>query len=257
MATREPSASTPELLADIDRVLVVGEAPHGLLSVLTLDPRTAMRCQVQPRFGGALLAAGCLEALDNAEQLLLLHNLSAHLEPGGLLVVTGGVPGLEAMAIRCGFEVARTGPPLVARRTVRTTIHDLVAAARARLERVTPDELHLALGSEQRPVVLDTRTPTDRDRFGVIPGSIHAPRTVLEWLCDPASGYSHPSIDSFECRIVVVCNEGYSSSLAAASLHGLGFHRATDLVGGVMAWKAAGFVVVPPEQHHTEPIIQW
>ena len=82
-------------------------------------------------------------------------------------------------------------------------------------------------------VVLDTRTPTDRDRFGVIAGSVHAPRTVLEWAVDPASGYHHPAVRGFDQRLVVVCHEGYSSSLAAQSLRRLGFHRATDLVGGV------------------------
>lgn len=249
----------PELLAHTRRVLVVGEPPHGHLAVLTLDPRTAMRCQVFPRFDGALLGASAVVSLDHAERLLLFHNVAAHLEPGGVFVVTDIVDDLQAVVAelleRCGFDAVELGGRAVARRTDRTTIHDLVAHARARLRRLTPDELDETMRSPNPPVVLDTRTPTDREHSGVIPGSVHAPRTVLEWLVDPASGYSHPSIASFDQPIVVVCNEGYSSSLAAAGLHDLGFTSATDLIGGVLAWKVAGYPVVPPGDHHVEPII--
>ncbi len=95
------------------------------------------------------------------------------------------------------------------------------------------------LESDTAPHVLDTRTHTDRHRSGVIPGSMHVPRTVLEWHLDPSNGYRHPAAISFDEPIVVVCNGGYSSSLAAANLVDLGFEDVSDLIGGHRAWLAA------------------
>ena len=118
------------------------------------------------------------------------------------------------------------------------------------MRRLTPDEAQEAV-SAQGALIIDTRTPTDRAREGVIAGSLHMPRTVLEWACDPASGYQNPAIQDFDQALIVMCNEGYSSSLAAATLQRLGFHRATDMIGGFRAWKAAGLPVQfssrPPE----------
>ena len=136
------------------------------------------------------------------------------------------------------------------RRTPRTTIHDLVAEARSRLTRFTVSELATLMEDDPQLVVLDTRTPTDRQRTGVIPGSLHMPRTTIEWQCDPASGYADPAITSFDQRLVVVCGEGYSSSLAAASLARLGFRNATDLIGGVAAWAREGRALEPPTHTH-------
>ena len=70
-------------------------------------------------------------------------------------------------------------------------------------------------------------------------------RTVLEWRLDPASEAALPEAD-YDRHVIVVCNEGYSSSLAAATLQGLGLHRATDLVGGFRAWRAAGLPIIAP-----------
>ena len=95
------------------------------------------------------------------------------------------------------------------------------------------------------------RRPTGR-RFGTIPGSIHVPRTVLEWRFDPASGYRHPSVVTSIKPLVVVCNHGYSSSLAAASLVHLGFTSVADLVGGMQAWIAAAAEVDHPDHTHLD-----
>lgn len=81
---------------------------------------------------------------------------------------------------------------------------------------------------------------------------MHLPRTVLEWRVDPTNGYLHPAVRSFDQRLVVVCNHGYSSSVAAATLQRLGYPSATDLVGGVHAWRAAGLPVVPPDHTFLE-----
>jgi rhodanese-related sulfurtransferase len=128
----------------------------------------------------------------------------------------------------------------------RTSIEQLLAQARAHLQRITAHELEHALRLGDA-VVLDTRTPTDRDRFGCIPDSIHAPRTLIEFMVDPDWGYQHPAIHGFDQRLVCICNGGYSSSLAARTLQQIGFHRATDLIGGFGAWKRANFPTVEPD----------
>jgi rhodanese-related sulfurtransferase len=177
---------------------------------------------------------------------LLVHNLVTHLVPGApVRIDVCHQARVEAMAhgLACGLEPLDAVEQLLFRRTRRTTVHDLVAEARVRLIRTTPQALATRLADDPGCVVLDTRTPADRARFGAIPGAIHTPRTTLEWRVDPSSGYSHPAIRTFEQYLVVVCNEGYSSSLAAASLQRLGFANATDLIGGFMAWRAAGLPV--------------
>jgi rhodanese-related sulfurtransferase len=89
-------------------------------------------------------------------------------------------------------------------------------------------------------LVVDTRTETQRAEHGELPGVLVIDRTVLEWRLDPAGAHRIPEASSYELEVVVVCRQGYSSSLAAASLRALGLHRATDMVGGVEAWVAAG-----------------
>ena len=95
-------------------------------------------------------------------------------------------------------------------------------------------------------VVVDIRSELQRERDGLIPGAIFHPRNVLEWRMDPASGYDDPRISrDLDRRIILVCDEGYQSSLAAATLQDLGFAHATDLDGGFQAWRAAGLPVEP------------
>lgn len=86
----------------------------------------------------------------------------------------------------------------------------------------------------------------------MIAGSIHVPRTVVEWHLDPANGYRHPDVTSFDQSLVLVCNGGYSSSLAAANLLDLGFTDVGDLVGGVRAWINAGLDVAEPDHSHLD-----
>ncbi len=91
--------------------------------------------------------------------------------------------------------------------------------------------------------IVDVRAGGERERDGVIPGSMHVPRTVLEWRADPASEHRNPALSDLDAEVLVVCGEGFSSSLAAATLRELGFARAGDVVGGFAAWKAAGLPV--------------
>jgi rhodanese-related sulfurtransferase len=115
------------------------------------------------------------------------------------------------------------------------TIDELLAAARARLARVPAGGLaaELAAGA----LVVDIRPVEQRERDGAIDGAIVIDRNVLEWRLDPASAHRIPEVVDHDVRVVLVCNEGYQSSLAAATLQDLGLHRATDLAGGFQALR--------------------
>ncbi|GAA3766954.1 rhodanese-like domain-containing protein [Plantactinospora mayteni] len=114
----------------------------------------------------------------------------------------------------------------------------LLARTRAGVRRLTPLET-LAAG-RHGALLVDTRTDPQRAEQGELPGALVIDRTVLEWRLDPASGSRIPEAVGYDIEIVVVCRQGYSSSLAAASLRSLGLWRATDLVGGFEAWLRAG-----------------
>jgi rhodanese-related sulfurtransferase len=118
----------------------------------------------------------------------------------------------------------------------RAAINDLLETARAELDRVKPSEL--AGEVREGAVVVDIRPFEQRLRGGPLPGAIVVDRNVLEWRLDPSSPHRLPEAIGVGVRFILVCDEGYSSSLAAATLHGLGLTRATDLVGGFQAWNA-------------------
>lgn len=115
-------------------------------------------------------------------------------------------------------------------------IDRLLAESRAGLERVHPEDLDREMSAGA--LVVDTRPADQRDRDGALPGALVIDRNVLEWRLDPTCPYRLPVSDDHSRRIVIVCNEGYSSSLAAHTLQRLGLTRATDLVGGFQAWAA-------------------
>jgi rhodanese-related sulfurtransferase len=117
-------------------------------------------------------------------------------------------------------------------------IDELLAAARARLTRLGPLAVHEAMG--RGAVLVDIRPAAQRAAFGEIPGAIVIERNVLEWRLDPRSDARLDFADSYALEVIVICQEGYTSSLAAAALQDLGLHRATDLDGGFAAWRAAG-----------------
>lgn len=118
------------------------------------------------------------------------------------------------------------------------TIDQILADARDRLERLEPDKAHAE--AREGAVLVDIRPAAQRAREGEIPGALIVERNVLEWRFDPASDARLPEATGHDVRVIVVCSEGYTSSLAAASLHDLGLTRATDIVGGFQAWRAAG-----------------
>jgi len=120
------------------------------------------------------------------------------------------------------------------------TIDQVLADARARLRRLSPGEA--AAASRQGAVLVDIRPAAQRAAEGEIPGTLIVERNVLEWRFDPACDARLP-IARYDLQVIVVCSEGYTSSLAAAALQDLGLARATDLAGGFQAWAASGLPV--------------
>jgi rhodanese-related sulfurtransferase len=129
----------------------------------------------------------------------------------------------------------------VAGRAART-VDELLASARARIERVEPESAWAA-ASAGEALIVDIRCDDDRRRDGVVPGALHIPRTVLEWRVDPSSGWANPQIGGPERQLLLLCSDGFSSSLAAAVLVELGFARVGDVVGGFSAWRRLGLPV--------------
>jgi len=126
------------------------------------------------------------------------------------------------------------------------SIDEILAAARARLDRIQPVQAHRAQRTGAH--LIDIRPAAQRQAHGEIPGAITIERNVLEWRLDPRSDARLPIADRYDLPVVIVCQEGYTSSLAAAALHDLGLHKATDMIGGFAAWAADGLPVItaPP-----------
>src|SRR3981081_3745159 len=121
------------------------------------------------------------------------------------------------------------------------TIDQVLEQARRRLARVDPKQA--AVEQAQGALLVDTRTETQRAKQGEIPGALVIDRTVFEWRLDPTSPSRIPEAKDHNVRVIVICSQGYSSSLAAASLQELGLVNATDVIGGFHAWKEAGLPI--------------
>jgi rhodanese-related sulfurtransferase len=120
----------------------------------------------------------------------------------------------------------------------QSRIDHLLAAARGRLHRL--DALNVPAAVRRGAVLVDIRPQAQRDQEGGVPAALVIERNVLEWRCDPTSDARLPQAVDDGVEWVVLCSEGYTSSLAAAALHDLGLHRATDVVGGYWALVATG-----------------
>jgi MFS family permease len=177
---------------------------------------------------GALIAGGVADALGAGWAIAVVAALTAG-------------SGLWVVATRW------TSRPQPRRRTAA----ELVADAQRRIApRFEPQEARQAMS--RGAVLVDLRSQDERRRTGVIPGSVHIPRSVLEWRVDPDSGYANPHLGGLERELILFCADGFSSSLAAASIRELGRTKATDLVGGFTAWKAAGLPVCRHEDAEPE-----
>ncbi len=128
--------------------------------------------------------------------------------------------------------------------TMVITVDQLLDQARALLPyRLSPEETFNEI--ESGTLVIDIRGDEQQRQDGLILGSIVIRRNVLEWRCDPASEWHHPAITHHGQKVVLFCNEGYQSSLAAANLQLLGLRYATDMVGGFSRWRESGLPIVP------------
>jgi rhodanese-related sulfurtransferase len=127
------------------------------------------------------------------------------------------------------------------------SIAAVLEEVRHRLDRV--DARRAAELADAGALLVDIRPLELRAWDGTIPGAVVVGRNVLEWRLDPTSEACLPGIDEtiYERLVIVICGEGYASSLAAADLHRLGIRRATDLIGGFQAWRQAGLPVTPPD----------
>ena len=122
------------------------------------------------------------------------------------------------------------------------TVDDLLGRARSGLERLTPEEALAA--TRDGAVIVDIRSKDEQaEQRALVPGAVHYPLSVVLWRLDPETAYDQLPLDT---QVIVICRHGYCSSLAAAQLREIGFARATDVIGGVAAWVAAGLPVEPP-----------
>ncbi len=237
---------------------------HADLSVMQFD----RRFEVIAFTGNALV--NCDADLRRA----VMHVTAQHLLPGGAVVsrlaLRSGEGGLtldeyDSLCADCDLRLDQRwadwqrSPYLdgrtvvsVHRRCQRHNVHDMLFDARRSIQRLTVAEVARQISGPNPPLVVDTRTATDRVRFGVIDDSVHIPRTVVEWHLDPANGYRHPAVRSFDQPVVVVCNGGYSSSLSAANLVRIGFSNVADMIGGMAAWRSAGLPTVAPTHSHLD-----
>lgn len=131
------------------------------------------------------------------------------------------------------------------------TLEELLARARARIRRLEPSAAHAAM--RDGALLIDIRCAGDRERDGVVPGSLHIPRTVLEWRLAPDSAFRSPYVADPAQGILLICDHGCSSSLAAATLVELGLEDAGDVIGGFAAWRASGLPTTAPRDHELAP----
>lgn len=133
----------------------------------------------------------------------------------------------------------------------RTTVVQLLVDARSGLRRRTAEGAHAEMSDGLR--LVDIRSDVQRAADGLIPGAAYVPRNVLEWRLDPACPHRDPDLCREGARIALICNDGYQSSLAAATVAGFGLGEVTDVIGGFQAWRAAGLPVERNESSAVRP----
>jgi rhodanese-related sulfurtransferase len=127
------------------------------------------------------------------------------------------------------------------------SIEQVLSAARARLRRLSPEEAYEAMVKTEA-ILVDIRPEGQRAIEGSVAGAVIVERNVLEWRFDPTSSARLPVATDHDIQVIVICSEGYTSSLAAIALQDLGLQRATDVIGGFQAWSATGLPIVPPSK---------
>ena len=121
------------------------------------------------------------------------------------------------------------------------TLEALLGVAADRIRRRSPQDAYAAMRAGA--LLVDIRSSEDRERDGIVPGALHIPRTVLEWRVAPDSEWRNPHVGGLDSEIILICDHGDSTVFATATLVDLGFTRASDVIGGFLAWRAAGLPV--------------
>jgi rhodanese-related sulfurtransferase len=132
-------------------------------------------------------------------------------------------------------------------------LEEYLSRARARLRRLAPVEAWAA--ASHGDLIVDIRSEDQVRAGGTVPGAVWVPRNALEWRAAPGSPHADPAIARCTGRLMLICQEGYQSSLAAATLLDLG-RQATDVVGGFAAWVEAGLPAAPPDPHWAPGAVQ-
>ena len=151
--------------------------------------------------------------------------------------------GSQLAAVLAGYQPVEPQAGPQGGPSASRSIDEILADARQRLRRFTPVEAQAAVAAGA--VLVDIRPQAQRRAEGAVPGALLVERNVLEWRFDPRSGARLPEATGYDLQVIVMCSQGYTSSLAAAALQDLGLHRATDLDGGFQAWQQAGLPVQP------------
>jgi MFS family permease len=161
---------------------------------------------------------------------------------GWAIAIVAGLTGASGVWVAMTRWPTRHVTALKEARLERKTADGMLAEARAQ---IAPrfGAVAAAEAINQGALLIDLRSHDERGRTGVVPGSVHIPRSVLEWRLDPTSGWTNPHIGGFDRQLILMCAEGCSSSFAATTARELGYERATDLDGGFTAWAAAGLPV--------------
>jgi rhodanese-related sulfurtransferase len=149
----------------------------------------------------------------------------------------------DATAARWTLRAERQIIEVMAIAPQRRTLEELLQAAAASITRLRPEAAAAAVANGV--ALVDIRSDPDRERDGIVPGSLHIPRTVLEWRLAADSAWRNPYAPDVDEQVIVMCDHGCSSVLAAATLVGLGFAKASDVIGGYAAWRNAGLVTAP------------
>ena len=133
----------------------------------------------------------------------------------------------------------------------RRTLAELLAEAEARITRLSPVETRRAM--ENGALLIDIRSDSNRHRDGIVPGSLHIPRTVLEWRTAPDSGFRNPHVGDLDRQVILLCDHGCSTILAAAVLRDFGYGRVGDVIGGFADWRDAGLPVGTAPRRDARP----
>jgi rhodanese-related sulfurtransferase len=131
-----------------------------------------------------------------------------------------------------------------------TTVEEMLAEAQGQIDRLSAAAAHAA--AQEGAILIDIRPVEQRQRDGLVPGATVVDRNVLEWRLDPRGGHRNPALARLDCRIILICSEGYQSSLAVATLRQFGLH-ACDVIDGVQGWMAAGLPLEPTAALSTAP----